>query len=155
MTASYAGASIGLVALSFGLMLGLVGCSAAPYYRQPLDLRVQTTDTTNRDMPVAVEVVYVYDKALADTLSALTAQQWFRRRSALAWRHPRGFEYWRWEWTPGQAIPTRTLPEVFYTTDVFVYAGYQSAGAHRARVAPHHPIDIQLNRTGFQARVAP
>ncbi|MFB6286107.1 MAG: hypothetical protein ABEK03_05980 [Candidatus Bipolaricaulia bacterium] len=140
------------------VLLALVlggGCSSAPYYRRPVDLRVRTTDTANRDMPVAVEVVYVYDPALTDTLAALSASQWFQRRSDLAWRHPNGFEWWRWEWTPGQSISPKQLPTVFFTRAVFVYAGYQSSGAHRARVPPFRPLELELNQTNFQARVTP
>jgi type VI secretion system protein len=139
-----------LLAVIFG-----AGCSAAPYYQHPVELSVQVTDAANRDMPVAVEVVYVYDPALTDTLAGLSATQWFRRRPELAWRHPNGFERWRWEWAPGQSVPPKQLPTVFFTRAVFVYAGYQSPGTHRARVPPFRPFKLELNQTNFQARAAP
>jgi len=129
-----------------------MGCSSAPYHRRTVDLNVQIADTTNQNMPVAVEVVYVYDPALTDTLSALSANQWFRHRSKLAWRHPDGFDRWRWEWAPGQTVASRHLPMVFFTRSVFVYASYRSSGAHRAQVPPFHALDLELNRTGFQVR---
>lgn len=138
--------------LLFSIILG-VGCSSAPYHRHPVDLRVEATDTTNRDMPVRVEVVYVYESALTDTLAALSASQWFRRRPKLAWRHPNGFDWWRWEWVPGQSVSPQRLPMVFFAQSVFVYAGYRSSGTHRDQVPPFRSFELELNRKGFQTRV--
>jgi hypothetical protein len=143
--------SLVLVAMLFAGVLA-AGCSSAPYNRRSVDLNVQLADTINRNMPVAVEVVYAYDPALTDTLSALSASQWFQRRSKLAWRHPDGFDWWRWEWTPDQSVSSQHLPMVFFTRSVFVYAGYRSPGTHRAQVPPFQALDLQLNRTGFQVR---
>lgn len=138
-----------------GALAALGGCAPAPYYQRSVDLAVQTSDTTNRQMPVAVEVVYVYTPSLVDTLSGFSAREWFRKRPALAWRHPEGFERWRWEWTPGQHIPDRQLPVDYLARAVFVFAGYRSAGAHRGRVPPYRSLQLTLNRTNFQVRPVP
>lgn len=130
-------------------------CSSAPYYRRPVDVTVEAPDSINRDTPVAVEVVYVYQPALVDTLSSLTSDQWFERHPDLAWKHPNGFDRWRWEWVPGQSIPTQHLPLRFFTRGVFVYAGYRAPGAHRAQIPPYRSFELQLNQNGFQVRVSP
>ncbi len=135
-----------------GIVLAAAGCVSAPYYQRPVDLAVQTTDTTNQQMPVAVEVVYVYEPALVDTLSSLSAAEWFRKRRALAWRHPQGFERWRWEWAPGQSVPPRRLTADHRAQAAFVFAGYRSPGAHRDRVPPYRTLELTLNRTDFQVR---
>lgn len=132
-----------------------VGCSSAPYYRWPVELSVQSADPINKDMPVAVEVAYVYDPSLTDTLASMSASKWFQRRQDLAWRHPDGFEWWRWEWTPGQSVSSKTLPMVFFTRSVFVFAGYRSSGTHRTKAPPFRPLQLELNRTNLQVRVSP
>jgi hypothetical protein len=103
-------------------------------------------------MPVAVEMIHVYDSALADTIASMTATQWFRRRADLEWRHPDGFESWQWEWTPGQTIGTQQLPVELHTHAVYLFAEYESAGAHRAKVPPFRSIELELGATQFQSR---
>lgn len=137
-----------------GLLFGM-GCTHVPYFRTLSKVDVRIDERSNRETAVALDLVCVYNKALVDSVKALSAQKWFRRKASLRQRHPDGFETWRWEWAAGQNVAPRIVPMPNFTKAVFLFANYRTSGAHRVRVAAHRDLELFFGETSFQARPAP
>ena len=75
-------------------------------------MKVQTAPLTNQNNPVAVDVLFVYDRDLLNTLLQMSASDWFAKREQLERDYPQrsGFAVWSWEWVPGQIVLPQTLP---------------------------------------------
>lgn len=124
-----------LTALCF---TGLAGCSMLFPSGDKVkwdELTLAASDDANNDSPVAVDVVYVTDKALLARVAELPASKWFAVRGDLVGTFPDAIRYQSWELVPGQrlAVPKDKLrgPRV---AGVFVFADYPGPGAHRVRV---------------------
>ena len=108
-------------------------------------------DNANRNNPIAVDLLLVYDDALSKELMKLSAEEWIQKRDQyhLDYQAQNGFARWGWEWVPGQTVPVQRLPLETSAVSAIVYADYLSPGAHRARVDPHKNILIELGETEF------
>lgn len=142
------------LAVLLAMLIGSSGCVSLAYYWRTIRVETQTHTTTNQGMPVAVEIVFVHDDALVDTIGSMTATKWFDQRQALKWRHSEGVRWHRWEWAPGQHVPTQRLPVRYGADAAFVFASYQSSGAHRSRIPPYRSLQLILNRDAFRVRPA-
>ncbi|MCY0388385.1 hypothetical protein OVY01_14295 [Robbsia sp. Bb-Pol-6] len=90
----------------------------------------------NRNSPVAVDLVLVSDAKALDGIMTLSAAQWFATRGDLLATFPDGIRCRGWEIVPGQTITSveRVLPSGKRIVAALVFARYESAGAHRARL---------------------
>ena len=107
-----------------------------------LQLEVRVSPDANDDRPVPVDVVFVWDKQMAGKLGALTAKDWFDKKTALRHDDPneRAFTVRDWEWVPGQQVPDIDLavrPAARqWLRAIFVFANYRTEGPHRVRITP-------------------
>ena len=111
---------------------------------------------SNRNNPTAVDLVLIYDPGLTDTVSTLTAGDWFRRKTQFRRDFPNGFKVLGWEVVPSQAIAARELEdddienaEGDAPTAAFVFADYYTPGDHRARLETRTAIRIRLGQDDF------
>lgn len=99
------------------------------------NLTLSASADANNDSPVAVDVVFVTDKAMLARIAELPAAKWFAARADLASTFPEAIRYQSWELVPGQhlVVPGDKLrgPRV---AGVFVFADYPGPSAHRVRV---------------------
>ncbi|MBI3328202.1 MAG: type VI secretion protein [Nitrospinae bacterium] len=119
-----------------------------------VDLKVYVADTANRNSPVAVDVLLVYDKDLLQSALKMSAREWFEKREQITrdYREGEGLDVWRWEWVPGQSVPLQALPLKAKAKAIVIYANYASPGDHRARVDPHASVVLQLLEKDFSVR---
>ena len=115
------------------------------------NVSVLVAANANRNNPIAVDLLLVYDDALSKELMKLSAEEWIQKRDQyhLDYQAQEGFARWGWEWVPGQTVPVQRLPLETSAVSAIVYADYLSPGAHRARVDPHKNILIELRETDF------
>ena len=120
-------------------------------FGEKLEVRVNVSKDVNRNTPVAVDLVLVYDKGLLNELLKMPASEWFSKREQFKRDFPDqiGFESWEWEWVPGQLVLPNLLPLKARAKGAVVFAGYLSPGAHRQRINPHKGILINLQNTDF------
>jgi type VI secretion system protein len=124
-----------------------------------LQLRVQVAADVNDDRPIPVDVVFVWDKATAVKLDALTAKDWFEKKAAMRRDDPkeRTFTAREWEWVPGQEVPDIDLnvPAASrqWLRAIFVFANYRTEGPHRAHLSPGS-ASIALLRNDFRVESA-
>ncbi|MEO1367846.1 MAG: hypothetical protein AAFX50_11780 [Acidobacteriota bacterium] len=140
----------------------LLTASGCLYVKSPgalfgglLTMRVTTVPTMNQDMPVAVEVLVVYDAKVLDQVGKLSAAEWFEGRTQFLRDQPPGtdtYQTWRWEWVPAQNVPDQEMRYALGARSTVVFVSYQTPGAHRAQVAPRSDFLLSLGRNDFEAR---
>ena len=140
------------------LLLCLGGCSMVkktlfpPGVKLDWDLvSLTTAASSNRDFPVAVDIVLVMDEALARKISNMKAADWFASRAGLIKANPGDLDIESLELVPGATI---TLPgKRFSEKRVFlavIVADYLTAGEHNVRVDTFKgKLSIELGATDF------
>ena len=154
---------IGMLALTVG------ACSGNPSSQQPswlyrttkavtggqIDVKVEIADNANRNSPIAVDLVVVYDEKLMDQLMGMTAGDWFAKRSQIRrdYLDGAGYDAWGWEWIPGQRVPVQRLPLKAAAIGGVVFAKYVTPGAHRSRINPFDDVTIFLREDDFAVNI--
>lgn len=137
-------------------LLTLTGCSKVLQLQALLggefDVNVTIAKNANRDNPVAVDLLLVYNDELTKQLLNISAQEWFKKRGQFKQDFPRdtGFDSWEWEWVPNQFISSQSLPMKTHVKAVIIFANYATEGDHRARVIPNKNIQLELLEEGFR-----
>jgi len=148
----------GIVAGVIALLLaacGLVGGVGTPVF-QMQSVALRAAADANATSPTAVDLVFVYDPAIIDTLQAVTAADWFARKRQFQLDFPDGIGIKGWEVVPSSVLPVWTVPEEMLENKsgdsavaAFIFADYLSPGAHRARLESRSGIRIDLRRDAF------
>lgn len=133
----------------------LAGCSmfggpkpVAPAWRS---LAFAASRDANANSALAVDVVLVKDKAVLDSLSAMTASRYFAARDDLLRSYPDALTLLAVEITPGQLIRIeRKRYDGERAWAALAFANYATPGEHRLRV----PLDgkdclLQLDAQEF------
>ena len=133
------------------VLLSLLGCSAnrASWFGGSTTVTVAIDPGINQNLPIAVEVVVVYDATLLDKLATTSAGVWFQRREQFQRDYPEGFVGQYREWVPGQTVGSE---EISFSTGArggLVYANYQNNQDNRFRFDPHQDIKIHLSESTF------
>lgn len=146
-------APISLV-LAMVVLLGAGGCNLvrkAGNYKIPglfggnLVLRVAVAEDLNRDSPVAVDLVVVYDEKTLQTLGEMSAAAWFAGKEQFLKDPSKDkVQIYHWEWVPGQAVPEKVLPYRRGAAGGLVFADYFAPGEHRATFDPFKPFLLRL-----------
>ena len=114
-------------------------------------MSIRAAADANFGNPVEVDVVAVYDAALAEQLASLSAAQWFERKPQMLVRWSRqGLEAWSFEVPPGTLLSGPQA--VIYdegARELFLFAQYFSPGEHRVRLAPGRALEVTLAAEGF------
>ncbi len=136
--------------------LSLPSC-ALPARNPRLTLQVNIADDVNHNTPVPVDLVFVWDKALAGQIKGLTAKEWFDKKAQFRQDDPtaKALTICEWEWVPGQIVPPINVmvPAAArsWVQSAFVFANYRAQGEYRYRVAPGATTVLNM----LESRVAP
>jgi len=140
------------------LMLSLSSCSLVKKTLFPPGVKLDwervsliTAASSNRDFPVAVDIVLVMDEALARKISTMKAADWFASRAGLIKANPGDLDIESLELVPGATI---TLPGKRFTEKrVFlavVMADYFTSGEHNVRIDTFKGnLSIEFDATDF------
>lgn len=124
-----------LLALLFGCMVLLGGCSFRAERVGLNSLTLDVAERANNDTPIAVDFVAIRDPALLQLLSGITASQWFSEREQYQRDYRQLFSVWSLELVPGQFRDVREFPfSGDKASGLLVFAGYNTPGAHRLRL---------------------
>ena len=115
-----------------------LGVRARALVGNTIAVKVQVAALANQNSPVAVDVLFVYDRDLLNTVLQMSANDWFAKREQLARDYPQqsGFTVWSWEWVPGQTVQPQALPLQPKARAGVIFARYRFSGEHRARFDP-------------------
>lgn len=131
--------------LALGLACLLPGCKAVSSAAGPTPqlappewktLSLRTDNDANANSPVALDIVFVRDAALLDTLAAMPASKWFAGRADMVRGFAGALTVWSLELLPGQS--TEVEDRVWRSVaawGVLAFADYASPGEHRLRLA--------------------
>ena len=124
-------------------------CGVKRLFGGKLPFEVVIDQALNRNSPIAVEMVIIYDKKLLPILLELTAEEWFGTREQYNRDFPKGFDSWSWEWVPGQEVSRKEIKFRTGAKAGLVFADYYVPGTHRQRIDPREPVLLVLGEDGF------
>lgn len=115
-----------------------IGARTRSFFGGQVRMDVTVEPNANRNSPVAMDLLIVYDEALLSQLLKLTAKEWFAQRDQIKKDHleDSGLDTWEWEWVPGQLVPLIELPLKPNAEGALIFVDYLASGAHRFRVDP-------------------
>lgn len=125
-----------------GIAAGLAACGDRPSLKWNA-VTLEVSPKANDDSPVAVDLVMLSEPTLADEFLKLSANDWFQQKEQLQRDHPKGIVVHDWELVPGQVLKEK-LSEDSYFWAGFVFARYETPGAHRARLAKPGEVTVKL-----------
>ncbi len=138
------------------LLLELAGCStvmkpvrAVGLAQKDLALQVTIDADANDASPVAVDVVSVASKKVVPEITALSAEQWFARRTDLQRMKGKQIAVHSWEWVPGEVVPEIHVPGTIGSDAVLLFARYSTKGEHRAALPTVGRVVLQLKADDF------
>ena len=114
-----------------------------------LSLQVALSSTANQNSPVAVDVLFISDKALLKTAQALSANDWFTKKTQLQRQFPKGIEVKSWEWIPGQSVAPISFVVPVNAEGAMLFANYASPGPHSAPLPISGKVAIYLDEEDF------
>lgn len=136
--------------------LALAGCGMGNLFSSGPSLSISSVTLvaepgSNRNRPVAVDLVLVKTEAAIDQIGALSAADWFRRKGQFLRDFPQGITVIGWEPVPALSLPPRELTseETSGAKAGFVFADYSTPGDHRARLESTEAIRITLRADDF------
>jgi type VI secretion system protein len=131
----------------------LVGFGPAPEQPAWESVVLAAAPDANGDSALAVDIVLVKDKAMVETLSAMSAAKYFDARENLVRTFPDALAVLAVEITPGQTLrvaPARYRKERAWAA--LAFAHYATPGEHRLRLALDRPrCVLQLGAREFVA----
>lgn len=142
----------GLCCLPVLFLLAVSGCSlifgSSPPEIDTRTISVEVSPSANHDSPVALDVVYVFDPQLLSQLQMLSADDWFRQRDDIRALYPKKVAALSYELVPGQLGPiVHITGNKEDAIGLFVFAKYQGAGTHRARLDRFEHVVVRLDPT--------
>ena len=89
----------------------------------------------NKNFPVAVDIVMIFEEDLVGRISELSANDWFKSKKSVTNTFPIEIELKSWELAPGDTLQ---IPSSFFgerrVFAVLAFADYFSEGEHRIRI---------------------
>jgi type VI secretion system protein len=144
--------------LILALSLGAAGCGIKKRTRAlfggQLPLVVEVQKGVNRNSPIAVDVLAVYQPRTLDKLMELSAHDYFGQKEQLARDFPETFEViGSWELVPGQVSFEAPLDYRAGADALLIYADYFDPGPHRFRLETRRQARLILEESGFRVEV--
>ena len=140
----------------FGALAGaraLVGLAPGPAKPDWSSITLAAADDANADSALAVDIVLVKDKAMLESLSAMSAAKYFGARENLQRTFPEALTVLAVEITPGQRIrldAKRFAKERAWAA--LAFANYATPGEHRLRLLlDNRGYVLQLDAQEFSA----
>lgn len=116
-------------------------------------ISLHATPTVNKGYPIAVDVVFVYDKLAWDALTKLRAGEWFVARTDMKLLYAKQLDVLSWELVPGQRVQRVPLPERLRAAlGTVIFADYTGTGAYRAVLQNRSRVQVYLDAQGFEVR---
>ena len=89
----------------------------------------------NKNSPVAVDIVLIFNEDLVKKVSELSSTDWFKSKNYVLKTFPQDLAVKSWELAPGDSLQ---IPSSFFGNDrvfsVIAFADYFSTGEHRVKI---------------------
>lgn len=148
------------------IMVSLFGCNSikktmsiiVPFYSldtTTLDgISVISDTNSNGNMPVAIDIVFIYDKTVNTSLLGLTGPQWFTNKAGLLLRYSKELSVAHIEVVPRTLNESLLLPNNYNNANkVLLFANYvEPAGQHVADITQFNKLQIILKKSSYQLK---
>jgi hypothetical protein len=136
-----------LIIISF-LFLIVSACSSNTIK----NIQVEALADCNRNMPVAMDILFIEDKELVSLLSGLSGPQWFSKKQELLIRYQQKIDLASFEIVPLSILPSLQLPENYSDAEyVLLFANYlASSGQYIAEIGSYQQLKIRLERERYR-----
>jgi type VI secretion system protein len=114
-----------------------------------LAMQVAIAPAANQNSPVAVDVVLIKDKNFLKAASAMSAADWFAKKTQLQRQNPKAMDVMSWEWVPGQEIQPISFVVPVDTQAAMMFANYASSGPHSAPLPTSGKVAVSLDDDDF------
>jgi type VI secretion system protein len=122
-------------ALAMVLALALAGCKTPSFLclkTSGLDaITINSSPETNAGRPIAVDLVFITDKTVWQSMSKLKARDYFAAREQLRRDFPKGYRAISWELQAGQYVTQTATSAPCNLIGTLIFADYASEGEHR------------------------
>lgn len=115
-------------------------------------LSVESVYNSNRNTPVAVDVVFISDENITPLLSPLSGPEWFNQKTALIKRYANELDLVSLEVVPLSYLDNIALPSNHKNAkNILLFANYRSAdGQYVAELSHLKTIKIRLLRDSYE-----
>jgi hypothetical protein len=104
----------------------------------------------NEGYPLAVDIVFVVEEKVLDSLSGLRSTEWFANKQDLMRHHQKGLMALSWELVPGQELPDILTPtEARSVRGVIIFANYLGNKTYRMLIKNEKKILIYFRRHDY------
>lgn len=129
-----------------------MGADAAENYVERF--YITAADDANNRSPVPLDVVLTHNPMVIEKLGQLTAGEYFRQRKQLLRDFPNQMLIASWEIVPGQTIDEVLHEDTSKVYAAYLFADFQSPGAHRALLPKAQTFMVHLARSDFVIKPA-
>ncbi|MBJ7540005.1 hypothetical protein [Marinomonas transparens] len=142
-------------AASLGNSLDKTVAKVVPFYEfnktliESID--IQSAANSNNNLPVAVDIIFIFDDKTAEALSALSGPDWFANKKSLLLRYQQQLVMSELEVVPQTAEQKLALPSNYFkAVSVLLFANYlHQTGQYQADITQYHELKIILNKQGY------
>jgi type VI secretion system protein len=106
---------------------------------------------SNSNMPVAIDLVFIYDELLNSALAGFSGPEWFHNKASITLRYQQDIKVHHIEVAPLTMIEALTLPEGFDdAVEVMMFANYiDKAGQYAVDITMFNELQITLKHSGY------
>lgn len=144
----------------------LIGCNSidqamsmvVPFYsydKTPLsNISISASHNSNQNMPVAVDIVFIYKDTVNAALLGLSGPEWFKNKPELLLRYKKDLEVVHKEIVPRTLTETIELPEHYDDAiKILIFANYLApSGQYIADITKFSDLHIELNKSSYQLK---
>jgi len=131
-----------------GALAGAMKMDKAKVWLETVNFKV--SKKVNRNAPVSVHLIIIYDDGVLGQVAAMTADQYFVAEPQLRKDHADDIDITEWEIVPGQQVDSETIaPRKAYGKGAFIFARYSTPNAHREGIADEQEITVHLDEKDF------
>lgn len=116
------------------------------------NIQVEALADCNRNMPVAMDILFIEDKELVSLLSDLSGPQWFTKKEELLIRYRQKISLASFEIVPLSILPSLQLPDNYSDAEhVLLFANYlASSGQYIGEIGSYQQLKIRLERERYR-----
>jgi type VI secretion system protein len=119
-----------------------------------LVVHVTVDSSANQNSAVALDVVNIENKKVADSILTMSSSDWFKKKLDLQRTYPKDLVVSSWEWVPGQVVGSVKIRNSRSAKAVVLFASYLTPGEHRAVLPGHGTVSVNLLEKDFALSTA-
>ena len=98
----------------------------------------------NRDLPIPVDLVFIYDSSLIPTIESKSSSAWFQAKAGLIANANGALHVMSWRVTPGQDVAETPVDAPPGAIAVYLFADYAGRNDHPLKVDGSGTLAITL-----------